>query len=176
MGWDWGKGVAWRNVRVLTSLKRGHWFRQHRQVNDFLSKSKRNKLKNWVSEQTWSGVGSVETCKLSFPEEGGRGVGREELWSLAFLKKSIRRHVFQRYERPQTKMHTSGSILELFVFHVTTLQSKGNAKLSKQRIWHFYENGLIKTIQTPPHNLYVSVKLISLYCVLRLILVYPNPH
>ena len=107
MGWDWDKGVAWRNVRVLTSLKRGHWFRQHRQVNDFLSKSKRNKLKNWVSEQTWSGVGSVETCQLSFPEEGGRGVGREELWSLAFLKKSIRGHIIQRYERPQTKMHTT---------------------------------------------------------------------
>ena len=27
-----------------------------------------------------------------------------------------------------------------------------------------------------PHNLYVSVKLTSLYCGLRLILVYPNPQ
>ena len=58
----------------------------------------------------------------------------------------------------------------------TTLQSMMNAKLSKQRFWHCYENGLIKTIQTIPHNLYVSVKLTSLYCGLRLILVYPNPQ
>ena len=49
-----------------------------------------------------------------------------------------------------------------------------NIKLSKQRFRHCYENGLIKTIQTIPHNLYVSVKLTSLYCGLRLILVYPN--
>ena len=35
---------------------------------------------------------------------------------------------------------------------------------------------LIKTIQTIPHNLYVSVKLNSLYCGSRLILVYPNPQ
>ena len=34
----------------------------------------------------------------------------------------------------------------------TTLQSKMNAKLSKQRFWHCYENGL-KTIQMIPHNL-----------------------
>ena len=58
----------------------------------------------------------------------------------------------------------------------TTLQSMMNAKLSKQRFRHCHENGLIKTIQTIPHNLYVSVKLTSLYCGLRLILVYPNPQ
>ena len=58
----------------------------------------------------------------------------------------------------------------------TTLQSKMNAKLSEQRFWHCYENGLIKTIQMIPHNLYVSVKLTSLYCGLRIILVYPNPQ
>ena len=40
---------------------------------------------------------------------------------------------------------------------LTTLQSMMNAKLSKQRFWHCYENGLFKTIQTIPHNLYVSV-------------------
>ena len=51
-----------------------------------------------------------------------------------------------------------------------------NVKLSKQRFWHCHKNGLIKTIQTIPHNLYVSVKLTSLYCGLRLILVYPNPQ
>ena len=47
-----------------------------------------------------------------------------------------------------------------------------NVKLSKQRFRHCYEKRLIKTIQTIPHNLYVSVKLTCLYCGLRLILVY----
>ena len=51
-----------------------------------------------------------------------------------------------------------------------------NVKLSKQRLRHCYVNGLIKTIQTIPHNMYVSVKLTSLYCGLRLILVHPNPQ
>ena len=50
-----------------------------------------------------------------------------------------------------------------------------NAKLSLHGFWHCHENRLIKTIQTIPHNLYVSFKLASLYCGLRLILVYPNP-
>ena len=54
----------------------------------------------------------------------------------------------------------------------TTLQSI----FSQHRDWHCHENRLIKTIQTIPHNIYVSVKLISLYCGLRLILVYPNPQ
>ena len=58
----------------------------------------------------------------------------------------------------------------------TTLQSMMNTKLSKQRFGHCYKSGLIKTIQTIPHNLYVSVKLTSLYCGLRLILVYPYPQ
>ena len=34
------------------------------------------------------------------------------------------------------------------LFVCTTLQSRMNAKLSKQRFWHCHENGLIKTIQT----------------------------
>ena len=38
-------------------------------------------------------------------------------------------------------------------FRNTTLQSMMNVKLSKQWFWHFYENGLTKTIQTIPHNL-----------------------
>ena len=50
-----------------------------------------------------------------------------------------------------------------------------NAKLSQYRLWHCHENGLIKTIQTIPHNLYVSFKLAFLYYGLRHILVYPNP-
>ena len=56
----------------------------------------------------------------------------------------------------------------------TTLQSLMNAKLSQHRFCHCHENGLIATIQTIPHNLYVGVKLTSLYCGLRLILIYPN--
>ena len=35
----------------------------------------------------------------------------------------------------------------------TTLQSTMNAKLSQHRFGHCHENGLIKTIQTIPHNL-----------------------
>ena len=58
----------------------------------------------------------------------------------------------------------------------TTLQSMMNAKLSLHGFWHCHKNGLIKTIQTIPHNLYVSFKLTFLYCGLRLILVYPNPQ
>ena len=52
-----------------------------------------------------------------------------------------------------------------------------NTKLSQQRFWHCYENRLIQTIQTIPHthNLLVSFKLTSLYCGLRLILVYLIP-
>ena len=32
-------------------------------------------------------------------------------------------------------------------YRYTTLQSMMNAKLSKQRFWHYYENGLIKSIR-----------------------------
>ena len=46
----------------------------------------------------------------------------------------------------------------------TTLQSLTNTKLSSQRFWPCHENGLIKTLQTIPHNLYVSFKSASLYC------------
>ena len=51
-----------------------------------------------------------------------------------------------------------------------------NTKLSPHRFWPCHENSLIKTIQMLPHNLYVSFKLTSLYCGLRIILVYPNPQ
>ena len=57
----------------------------------------------------------------------------------------------------------------------TTLQTIMNANLSQHRFWHNHENGLNKTIQTIPHNQYVSFKLTSLYHGLRLILVNPNP-
>ena len=64
----------------------------------------------------------------------------------------------------------------LFPCSSTTLQSMIIAKLSPHRFWPCHENGLTKTIQTIPHNLYVSFKSASLYCGLRLILVYPNPQ
>ena len=75
---------------------------------------------------------------------------------------------------PSTQLNSKKDI-QILSLH-TTLQSIMNAKLSKQRFWHCYENGLIKTIQTIPHNLFVIFKLTSLYCGLRLILVYPNPQ
>ena len=43
------------------------------------------------------------------------------------------------------------SMGKVWAFVITTLQSMMNTKLSKQRFWHCYENGLIKTIQTLPH-------------------------
>ena len=39
---------------------------------------------------------------------------------------------------------------------LTTLKAMMNAKLSQHSFWHCHENGLIKTIQTLPHKLYVS--------------------
>ena len=52
-----------------------------------------------------------------------------------------------------------------------------NTKLSQHRFWPCHENGFIKTIQMIHHNnLYVSVKLSSLHCGLRVILVYSNPR
>ena len=47
---------------------------------------------------------------------------------------------------------------------------------SELRFWPYHENWLIKTILMIPHSPYVSVKLTSLYCGLRIILVYPNPQ
>ena len=49
------------------------------------------------------------------------------------------------------------------------------ARVSQHRFWHCNENGLVMTFQAITHNLYVSFKLASLYCGLRIILVYPNP-
>ena len=46
---------------------------------------------------------------------------------------------------------------------ITTLQYVTNTKVSQHRFLPCYENGLIKMIQTIPHNLYVSFKLTSLY-------------
>ena len=62
-----------------------------------------------------------------------------------------------------------GSSFILFLKTITTLQSIMNAKLSQQRFWHCYENGLINTIQTIPHIIYMSCKLASHYGWLRLI-------
>ena len=57
----------------------------------------------------------------------------------------------------------------------TTLQSLMNTKLIPHRFWPCHENRLVKTVQTIPHNLYVSFQSASLYCGLRIILVYLNP-
>ena len=78
-------------------------------------------------------------------------------------------HMMNRYAGSRCHTHQLNSVS-------TTLQYVMNAKLSKHRFWHCHENGLIKTIQTIPHNLHVSFKLTSLYCGLRIILVYPNPQ
>ena len=51
-----------------------------------------------------------------------------------------------------------------------------NAKLSLHGFWPCHENGLIKTIQTIPHNLYVSFNLASLYCGLGLTRISLNPQ
>ena len=51
-----------------------------------------------------------------------------------------------------------------------------NAKLSPHRFWPCHENRLINLIQIIAHNVYVSFYLTSLYCGLRIILVYPNPQ
>ena len=59
---------------------------------------------------------------------------------------------------------------------IAHLQYIMSAKLSQQRFWPCHENRLITSIQTIPHNIYVSFKLTSLYCGLRIILVYPNPQ
>ena len=48
-------------------------------------------------------------------------------------------------------------------YDTTTLKSLMNAKLSKRRFIHCYENGPMKTIQTTPNNLYVTLKLAPLY-------------
>ena len=66
---------------------------------------------------------------------------------------------FRGYPFRQKKYHPFTQIL-----HFTTLQSMMNAKLSPHRFWPCHENGLIKTIKTIPHNLYVSFKSPSLYC------------
>ena len=57
----------------------------------------------------------------------------------------------------------------------TTLTSMMNDQLNQQRIWAWHEKRLNKKISMIPHNLHVSFKSASLYCGLRLILVYPNP-
>ena len=56
------------------------------------------------------------------------------------------------------------SITYTFLKSDTTLQSLMYTKVSPHRFWPCHENGLIKTLQTIPHNLYVSFKSASLYC------------
>ena len=59
----------------------------------------------------------------------------------------------------------------------TTLQSKRNVKVSRQRFWYCHEKRLIKIIPIIPHNLYLSLRPTCfplIWSELRLILVYPN--
>ena len=70
-------------------------------------------------------------------------------------------------------MRDEGSAFH-YCFDSHNYPMKDQCKLSEVEIWPCHDIGLIKTIQTMPHNLYVSFKLTSLYCGLRLILVYPN--
>ena len=100
-------------------------------------------------------------------------------WSARPVKGSAAKFVLQVHVGTLThQQFDNGQTVPIFenkieIYH-TTLQSMVNAKLSKQRFRHLCENGLIKTIQTIHHNLYMSVKLTSLYCGLRLNLVYSN--
>ena len=89
----------------------------------------------------------------------GRGGGNEVSGSRGFPSTD-------RSRRSSTDSSEDGfnlNVRELKVRLNTTLQSKMNAKRSPQRFRAWHENGLIKTIQTIPHNLYVSFKLTSLY-------------
>ena len=61
------------------------------------------------------------------------------------------------------------------MWHTSPIYDKLSTQ-TKYGFWHCHENGLIKAIEMTPHNLYVSFKSASLYCGLRLILVYPNPQ
>ena len=54
-----------------------------------------------------------------------------------------------KVSKPLLDFHAHGAFV-LDSDWYTTLQSIMNAKLSKQRFWHCYENGPIKTIQTIP--------------------------
>ena len=78
----------------------------------------------------------------------------QELKSLNFLAKKPHRHHFTAKKNLSQITQYLKPVLpfDSFVFD-TTLQYVMNAKLSKHRFWHCHENGLIKTIQTIPHNL-----------------------
>ena len=63
----------------------------------------------------------------------------------------------------QGHKHQSGHSLNFSWNPGTTLKSMMNAKLSRHGFWPCRENGLIKKIQTIPHNLCVSFKSASPY-------------
>ena len=64
----------------------------------------------------------------------------------------------------------------IILIHYITLQSMMYAKLGHHRFWPCHENGLFKTIQTKPHNLFSWFKLAPTYYGLKLIKVYSNPQ
>ena len=93
-----------------------------------------------------------------------------------------------RYEGLQLSIctnHTAGNTLNLqqerdIQIFSTQSGSQATCKLLDTCKYYLYKPDTCKPLTTTtltiPHNLYVSVKLTSLYCGLRLILVYPNPQ
>ena len=116
------------------------------------------KAVEWQSERLsvlWKTIMSFPHCHPLVSQQRermGQGVEKE-------IRSSIS-HLHQRIICPSYQtIRQSG----LWKGH-TTLQSLMNTKLSPHRFWPCHESGLIKTIQTIPHNLYVSFKSASLYC------------
>ena len=78
-------------------------------------------------------------------------LGPTSTWSLSkLLTQFLRMSVSHKFYHQHDVLKVS------YFLEDTTLQSLLNAKLSKHGFWHCHENGLIKTIQSIPHNLYVS--------------------
>ena len=112
-----------------------------------------------LAQHTWRGP-LLSWSSGSNAQSGDGGSCLEEQLRNVFTNKGI-------IDLPSRQIITYLALL-IFDCPLTTLQSIMNATLSKQMFWHCYENGLIKTIQTIPHNLYVSFKLTSFNCGLRL--------
>ena len=118
----------------------------------------------WFLKYLWGGVLSRKTCLLiSTPESHLYSCKKCLIDSAEFLERkhlSSLRLLFVAMSFFRQMAYNATAILQNVI---TTLQYMMDAKLSKQRFWHCHENGLIKTVQTMPHNLLVSVKSSSLY-------------
>jgi len=132
---------------------------------------------------------TTSSCQCPFPDVAGAAAASIFLFNLPRIRLIRKNIVNATLQQPPTTPHTPKCWYCLWTkvlknlrklipqcILTTTLHSILNAKLSLHGFWHNLENWLIKTIQTIPHNTtYVSFKLASIYCWLRLILVYPNP-